>query len=322
MQRGLVLGKFMPIHTGHIELIEYALQFCDILIVWVCVSNKETMSGDLRLNWVKEIFKNNKKVQPTLYEYNEDELPNTSTSSETVSKVWSEIIKQQLPKIDLIISSEKYGDYVAEYLGVQHQYYQTLKQISATNIRQSPYENWHFIPDIVKPYYYKKISILGTESTGKSTLTKKLSEYFNADFVAETAREIVDNSTTCHPKDLLKIAKEHAIHIQEKGNALNKMLFLDTDILITKSYSKFLFNKVLHVEPWIEEANQCDLYLYLENDAPYTQDGTRLAESERNKLNEFHKTELKNANIDYFLITGNWNERLSKAINIIINAIK
>lgn len=321
MRRGLVLGKFMPIHNGHIKLIEQATDNCDSLIVWICVSNKEVMSAKLRFNWVMQIFKYNPKIEPILFEYDESILPNTSESSKEVSEVWSEAIKQNLPQIDVIISSEKYGDFVAEYLNIEHIYYPVSRVTSASAIRENPYKHWQFIPNVVKPYFYRKICILGTESTGKSTLTKNLANFFNADYVSEVGREIVENTNACQQEDLLKIAETHAGKILLKEKALNKMLIIDTDINITKSYSKFLFNRELEVENWIDDANKCDLYLYLDNDAPFIQDGTRLLESDRNKLDCFHKEQLNKAGIEYSIINGNWNQRFEKSLKVIFEKL-
>jgi HTH-type transcriptional repressor of NAD biosynthesis genes len=314
MQKGLVLGKFMPLHKGHIELINFAAQNCDHLIVWVCVSTKEEMPAELRLNWIKKAFESNPNIEPILFVYDEKDLPNSSVSSPDISKKWTMAIKKHLPPINLFFSTEKYGDYVAEYLKIRHILFPENKMISATEIRNKPYKYWDFIPDIVKPYYYKKICILGTESTGKSTLTKQLAEYFDGDYVTEAGREIVEKSNQCTFEDLQKIAISHAKQIQNTENQLNKIAFIDTDINITKSYSKFLFNKELHTEDWIINANQCHHYLYLDKDAPYIQDGTRLKENHRNTLDSFHKNELKKAGIRYKLINGNWEERLKKAV--------
>jgi len=321
MRRGLVLGKFMPIHNGHIKLIEHAAEYCDSVIVWVCISNKESIPANLRLNWVVQIFKENPKIQPTIFEYDESILPNTSESSKEVSEIWSEAIKQNLPHIDVIISSEKYGDFVAEFLNIEHIYYPLSRVTSASAIRENPYKHWQFIPNVVKPYFYRKICILGTESTGKSTLTKNLANFFNADYVSEVGREIVENTNTCRQEDLLKIAETHASKILLKEKALNKMLIIDTDINITKSYSKFLFNQELEVENWIDYANKCDFYLYLDNDAPFIQDGTRLSESDRNKLDRFHKKQLNKAGIDYSTINGNWEQRFEKSLQVIFKKL-
>ena len=102
-----------------------------------------------------------------------------------------------------------------------------------------------------------------------------------------------------------------------KERELKRILFIDTDINTTKSYSKFLFHQKLEVENWIEKANKCDLYLYLDNDAPFIQDGTRLSEEDRNKLDSFHKKQLNESGIKYFIINGNWNQRFEKSLKVI-----
>lgn len=318
MRKGLVLGKFMPVHTGHIQLIEYALKQCDMLIVWVCVSNRESIPGNLRVEWIREIFRDCDRIEILLYRYDESLIPNTSETSEYVSRVWSELIIQNLPPVDVIITCEKYGDLVADFLDIEHKFFKADKLISASAIRNNPYKHWEYIPQNVKPFYYRKIGILGTESTGKSMLTGKLARYFNGDFVPEAARDLVENSNSCDYNDLVKIARKHAENIMAKERDLNRMLFIDTDVTMTKSYSKFLFNRILTVDEWIQDANKCDLYLYLECDAPFIQDGTRLSGTDRKALDRFHKLELKESNIQYFPIRGDWENRFNESVKIIL----
>jgi HTH-type transcriptional regulator, transcriptional repressor of NAD biosynthesis genes len=322
MRTGLVLGKFMPVHTGHIQLVDFAMKQCDLLIVWICVSSKEPIPGELRVKWVNDLFGGFEGIEFKIFEYDESLIPNTSETSVNVSKVWSDLIRLNLPPIDVIITSEKYGDLVAGFLHIEHKYFDVNKLVSATAIRNNPYKYWEFVPHNVKPYYYRKIGILGTESTGKSTLTEKLARYFNADFVPEAARDIVENSNSCDFEDLIEIARKHAESILSKEKNMNRMLFIDTDVTMTKSYSKFLFNQVLVVDEWIMNANKCDLYLYLECDSPFIQDGTRLSGSDRNALDEFHKNELKASDIQYYEIKGNWEIRFNESLKIILEKFR
>jgi HTH-type transcriptional regulator, transcriptional repressor of NAD biosynthesis genes len=317
MRTGLVLGKFMPIHAGHIQLIEFALKQCDLLVIWICTSKQEPISGKLRLKWMRETLKDLDRIEIVHFRYDESLLPNTSESSHDVSEIWTGLIKQHLPPIDVIVTCEKYGDFVAEMLHIEHKHFEFPKNISATAIRKDPYKNWEFIPYPVKSFFYRKVCILGTESTGKSTLTRKLARFFDADFVSETARGIVENSNSCRYEDLIEISRKHAESIVLKEKNLNRMLFIDTNISITKSYSKFLFNRELTVDKWIEKASKCHLYLYLESDFPYIQDGTRLSEADRNALDEFHKKELIESKIHFYSIRGNWENHLDEAIKII-----
>jgi HTH-type transcriptional regulator, transcriptional repressor of NAD biosynthesis genes len=325
MTTGLVLGKFNPLHTGHIKLIEFAALQCDKLFILVCASNKEKIPGKLRLQWIKETFSDSKATAPLLLNYKEDELPNTSVSSKAVSAVWSQKIKTILPGINIIFSSEKYGDYVAEYLGCKHILYDVDRKenpFSASEILNKPFKNWNYIAPAAKPYFVKKICIYGTESTGKSTLTEFLSFHYNTSFVSEAARDIVAETDECTEDQLQQIAASHAHAINDKIKSANKILIVDTDINITRSYSKYLFKKPLQTAAWINEANTFDLYIFLDNDAPYIQDGTRLDKKRRDLLHDFHKKELEERAIAYKLVSGNWEERFEKSKQLINNFIE
>jgi HTH-type transcriptional repressor of NAD biosynthesis genes len=312
----------MPIHKGHIALIDFALNYCDKLIVWVCCSENEPIPGSVRLNWVKSIFEDQSSVEPVCFEYSENDLPNTSVSSREVSKKWAEAIAKYLPKIDVIFTSELYGEYVAGFLGIEHIFFDCSKQkvpVSASEIRENPSKYWEFLPMVVRPYFVKKICIIGTESTGKTSMANDLANWLGTIAVTEAARGIVDITEQCTFNDLFTIAKVHATAILNAVKEANKFLIVDTDINITKSYARFLFDRELTVDDWIEEANKCDLYLFLENDAPFVQDGTRLPKQERDALNEFHKAEFRNKGINYCCITGtDWGARLEAAKDIII----
>jgi HTH-type transcriptional repressor of NAD biosynthesis genes len=326
MKRGLVIGKFMPLHKGHIALIDFALQHCDDLIVLVSASYDEPIWGSRRLEWVKETYKENNKVRPWLLNYDEAVLPNTSTSSEGVSRIWANYLQKELPPIDIIFASEPYGAYMGRFLNCESMIFDEPRKIvpvTATQIRDKPFAFWNFLADAAKPYFTKKICLLGTESTGKTTMAKRLAHHFHTVEVAEMARDILEHTNECTEDDLQRIAELHAKTINEKIKDANKILFVDTDLNTTRSYSHFLFDKDLEVPEWVEAANHFDLYIYLDVDAPYVQDGTRLNEADRNRLDESHKQELANHGIHYVLIQGDsWDERFEKAGKAVVQFIK
>ena len=226
MNAGLILGKFYPLHTGHIDLINFALLHCDELNVLLCVSDKELIPGDQRLKWVQETFKQSDKVKPILLNYNEQVLPNTSITSKEVSKLWADRIKQELFAIDIVFSSEQYGDYLAQYLNCRHISYdvaRTRNSVSATAIRENPLRHWNEIAPIARSYFVKKVCISGTESTGKSTLTELLANHYETHYVPEMAREILEHTDECTEAHLQQIAVLHARTIEQKLQAANKL---------------------------------------------------------------------------------------------------
>lgn len=316
MKKGLVLGKFMPLHKGHIALIHFSLAHCDHLTVLLCHHPNEPISGKQRLLWLNELYGNNTVVSVVSYQYNPALLANSSEPNDEYAKAWAESIQKILHPVDVFFSSEEYGDNLAKYLEAEHQLFdkgRTIIPVAASLIRKRPFTYWDFLPPPVRPYFVKKIALVGSESTGKSTLTQNLAKHYQTAFVPEMAREIIEHTESCTYEHLHQIAALHATTILSKTKEANKVLFCDTDINITKSYAAFLFDKDLVVPQWIENANRCDLYLFLETDCEYVQDGTRLSKKEREKLSEAHKAQLKKAGIQYTVITGHWLERFEQA---------
>lgn len=316
IKTGLILGKFLPLHEGHLALIEFGLKHCDKLIVLVCSSEKEKIPGEIRVSWIKEYARDIDKIQVEYLFYNEDLLPNTSVSSKEVSRLWAVKLAELFPQIDVFFSSELYGDYLAEFLNIEHKVFDINRNkvsISASSILKDPMSNWDFIADQAKYWFVKKVVLLGSESTGKSILAEKLAKEFSTVHVPEMAREIVEHTKEVVPSDLLKIATLHAQVILEKVKEANKVLICDTDIHITASYAQYLFHQDLNVQEWIKQANKADLYLFLEPDCPFVQDGTRLSEKERNELSEHHKQFFKTAGLNYHLLNGSWDERFEQA---------
>jgi HTH-type transcriptional repressor of NAD biosynthesis genes len=56
MKRGLVIGKFMPLHKGHIALIEFAAALCDELIVSMSYTDNDPIDPQLRLEKIAEHY--------------------------------------------------------------------------------------------------------------------------------------------------------------------------------------------------------------------------------------------------------------------------
>ena len=317
MVKAFVFGKFLPFHKGHEAMINFALAKCDFLTVLVCCSDKENISSSTRKKWIDKAFEKEKNIEIRTFNYLESELPNTSTSSESVSKVWADVFKKQLPDYSLLITSEEYGNFVAAFMNIQHIAFDIPKKlypVSATAVRNNLFANWKFLPDTVKPDLLLKVVILGTECTGKTTLTEKLAKHFNCSFVSEAGRDIIANSNSFTFDDLYLVATEHAKRIDKTILADSPLVIIDTDIHTTKSYSRFTFENELEISANIYNSNRANIYLYLNNDVEYLQDGTRLSESERNLLDLSHRQVLKDHNIDIIEVKGDWNERFEKAV--------
>jgi HTH-type transcriptional regulator, transcriptional repressor of NAD biosynthesis genes len=313
MKIGLTLGKFMPLHSGHLALIDFAASRCDLLYVLLCFNDKtEPIAGEIRWNWLQTELQNRQTIVPC---FTDADLPNSSVASHTISAAWAVYLKARFPDVTTFFSSEPYGEYVAEYWGISYENFDINRQnvpVSATKIRENPLKHWHFLAKAAQPFYTKKIALVGTESTGKTTLCAKLAAHFNTVFVPEAGREVVANSAETRYEDIAVIAEKHAAAIEHAQQHAQKLIFIDTDLTITESYSLFFFGKTPAFPDKIRRANEMDYYFYLQPDAPFVQDGTRLNELERQRLNEHHLRIFNQKGIALSYITGNYTARFTQ----------
>lgn len=322
--KAFVFGKFMPFHTGHEQLINFALQHCAHLTVLVCSSDQEEIPGCVRLAWLQETYAHKVGIDSKLFEYNESELPNTSETTLAVATAWSNQFQLWFSDYSLVVTSEPYGALVAAHLGIRHLQFDLARKIvpiSASIIRQNPRAYWHFLPNSVKPYYVQKAVILGTESTGKTTLVNQLAAHFKASLVLEAGRDLIPSSQRFTLSDLQAVATEHARRIKKAQTGFSPLVIIDTDIHITQSYARFVLGKDVVVTPEVYALNRADLYLYLAADVPFVQDGTRISSDDRLLLDISHRQTLRHYGITAIEISGSWLQRFQQAVKLIESLI-
>jgi len=177
----------------------------------------------------------------------------------------------------------------------------------------------------------KKIVIIGPESTGKSTLCKNLAAHYKTAWVKEYAREyLLNNGTAYSFENLLTIAKGQ-IDNEELGikNLVaqssssppthHSPLIIDTDMYVLKVWCEFVFGQCHH---WILNRiveRPYDLYLLCNIDLPWVKDELREYPdlTTREKLYHHYKDILVNQHTPWVDISGNYEERLQKAISAI-----
>ena len=160
-----------------------------------------------------------------------------------------------------------------------------------------------------------RVAITGPESTGKTELAKQLAAYYQTTYVPEIAREFLASLGRAYIfEDIVKIAREQLDMENSFAEKPGKILFCDTDLLVTKIWSIFKYGKC---DPWIEEkvkSHRYDLYLLCGIDMPWAEDPLRENPGQREELFGLYLNELQLLKVNFAIISGLGERRLRNAI--------
>ena len=167
---------------------------------------------------------------------------------------------------------------------------------------------------------------MGGESTGKSTLTINLANRFNTNYIDEAGRDISERSGTdmlMLSEDFTEILLQHKLNEINAINESNKVLFIDTDTLVTQFYMSFLndpeIDKNRALSDAIDALNEYDLILFLEPDVAFVQDGDRseVIRDDRETYSNKIKDLITSHGKSFLIINGTYQERYVKAVEAV-----
>lgn len=331
---GFYGGKFSPLHLGHVRTMLEASTQVDELHVAVVADEAGEQSSlysdgqskvpffpvSVRVRWWRELTKNLPHVHihgVPLSGGSDDEW------AEGAKGVWDAIGEP----IHKVFSSEpSYGEFFkihypeAEHVLVDPE--RTRVPVSSTAIRSEGISRWwEYLPEPVRRDLTLTVVILGTESCGKSVMTSQLAAYYNTVSVEEYGRTYmgVVGDTQTRPEDYPVIAAQHFLDVQEAKNHANRVLFVDTEAWVTQNFSRMYEGQEDPVVQAFAETQKYDLYLYLEQDIPWVDDGTRVfgSQSARRDAERGLKGYLEKAGIPVVSVSGDYRQRLQQCIKAV-----
>lgn len=332
---GMYGGKFAPIHMGHVYAMIRASTMVEelhIIVSYDTEYEKEHLFKntkmphipyDVRLRWWTQLTKDLPHVQ--VHAVEEKQTGQFSDWERGAEGIKAAVGKQ----IDTVFSSEHaYGEFFEElYPTAKHVVLDAEREtyhISATKLRtEGAMQHWHMLPEIVKPYFAKKVVVIGTESCGKSTLVRNLASLYNTTYVEEFGRTYYEKLGGCEgitmPSDYPEIAFEHKYHEKKQLEKANKVLFVDTEALVTQYFSIAYLGKRQPILDEVAKLQQYDLWLFLEPDVKWVDDGTRSfgEQQVRERNNVILKSLLEEHRIPFISISGNYQKRLEQSVHLV-----
>lgn len=312
-REAVVAGKFYPFHAGHKFLIGEAFNEARNVTVLVCQNDEETITGDVRADWIGRAFPaaNVVVVDQTALGLADDDSWGWATA--TVAALGRQP--------DVVFSSEDYGDAYAAAMGAAHHLVdrdRTVVPISGTAIRRDPLAHLDQLDPNVRAHYVKRVCILGAESTGKTMLAALLARRYETVWVPEYGREYSERygkklGDRWESAEFAEIAREQAAREDRLAEQANRVLFCDTDVFTTARFHEAYTGRQ---DPQLERVGRSrryDLYFLCALDAPFVQDGWRDDGPHRVQMDAAYRQFLAATNAPWVELSGPYEQRLDRA---------
>ena len=286
---GMYGGTCNPMHNGHLECIIKAACMCEKLYIVLSIgNNRDEVDYRVRYRWLYQATKHIGNVEIFTIS---DDCESKQEYTLEASKADSEYVKKHIGEpIDVVFCG---SDYDADsFWNVNYPdsefYVFERNDISSTAIREDLYGHWDWLPTFVRPYYVKKVLLIGVESSGKSVMTVNLANYYNTNYIEEAGRDLSEKSgtdTLMLDEDFTEILLTQKLNEMKAVEQSNRVLFCDTDCLITQFFLKFLGGNEENIKlsDAIDALNSYDLVLFLAPDVKWVQDGDRSTEIRDNR---------------------------------------
>ena len=334
-------GRFCPHHRGHLYQIIEASTKCEKLIVVISDNRVQTeticreagmpvITYQLRKQWLCQQVQDMEHISVRVLD--ETDIPVYPNGWQA----WSDRMREVVPeKIDaFFVGDRDYEPTLQKWFPESEMVLfdpaRSRYPISATEIRHDILGNWHYILGPARPFFAKKVLIAGTESCGKTTLTKCLAKLFNTSWSEEVgryyARDYLGGDETIFTDgDFGRMAYLQAEQDYQALRSANKVCFFDTDAVVTDYYSElYMGHRNKLVQAYVDP-DKYDVLLFLMPDVKWVSDGMRLNgdQERRERLNQrllalYEEYGFKDKTI---LVRGDYNERLTFAINVVDNLL-
>ena len=160
----------------------------------------------------------------------------------------------------------------------------------------------------------RKVVLIGSECTGKTTLAAELARHYGAEWLPEYVRGYAESKgAPLDAGDVEPIARGQIAAQDAALERAGRLLLLDTDLLSTVVYAEHYYGSC---PAWISAlavARRADLYLLCEIDVPWTADPQRDRRDTREAMQALFRRALTSRDFRFQEIRGGRLERFRTA---------
>jgi NadR type nicotinamide-nucleotide adenylyltransferase len=221
-----------------------------------------------------------------------------------------------LGRFDRVFTSEHgYGAF-AETLGAENRVLdeaRSLVPISGTAIRESLYEHRGWMDPLVYTSLIQKVVMVGTESTGKTTLARELARVYDTLWTHEFGRELWEAQDGGTFTDHLELAETQLRREHAAARHARDYLFCDTNAWTTLHWSLFGYGAADERLWRMVDRTMADyMWVVCDTDIPFEDDGTReLLGSKAARMHDQQVSDLRKRGVDFITASGSLSDRVN-----------
>lgn len=309
----------LPPTKGHLHLVQFASHLASTVEVIVCTQPDEPFATE-RINAIR------KAVQP-IDNVNVHHIHRTLEQNPNADGFWEMwrriLVGYNCGKGDYVVASEPYGKTVADLMGARFMPYDIDRGIEytrGTDIRYDAWSNFSSILPEFQPTIQQRLTVFGAESTGKTTLTKRIAIETGSAWYPEWARPYLENVENV-------IDRRSMTEIWWGQRALQKSacylpdqpwIIQDTDLFSTVGYWGFWEPETMpNAMVFDAKVMRSDLYLITKSNIPFEQDPLRYGGDAREASDQYWINLCKEHELNYHVLeSDNRDERLSEALKV------
>jgi NadR type nicotinamide-nucleotide adenylyltransferase len=346
--RGLVVGKFAPLHRGHMHLIQHAIDACaEVLVISYTKPEFEGHGPAARAAHLRAVFPQVRSLvvdDAWLDDWRRREglleprrLPHNDDPAD-VHRAFTAWLCTAVcgTTVDAVFTSEDYGDgfaaalsaYFGARAGRRHDVRHVCVDrarvavpVSGTRIRADLHRHRAFLHPEVYASFVRRVCLLGGESSGKTTLARALARELGTVWAPEVGRELWERQGGgLDYADMRRIAEGQAAREDALLREATRWLICDGSALTTVFYSLDGYGRV---DPAVRRlAGQPYAHTFLcAPDFPFVQDGTRRDAAFRARQFRWYARVLEARGIPYMLLEGTVAQRVATVSRVLRDSV-
>ena len=315
MRRGLVFGKFMPLHRGHQLLIDAALASCDDVAIVVYDSapagDYPPMPVELRAGWLRTLYPHVESIVAV----DDPEKHNPEHDDPRYARMYADGLRF-LGAFDRVFSSEPRYERFARELGAAHVVVDAARKLvpaAGRRIRSDLYAHRGWLDPVVYSSLVQKVVLVGSESTGKTTLARRLADELDTLWTHEFGRELWEKQGLAGTfADHLLIARSQHRREEAARRHAREFLFCDTNAWTTLHWSLRSYGTAdARLHDLVDRTLGDYVWVVCDNDFGWIQDGTRELGGDLGEAFQRRQVaDLRRRGVEFLTVRGSVDERV------------